>query len=60
MVETFSWQEKEFMSAVIQSHDVIPIKDLNNDKGFPTTPFSLATNRKSPIKYFRTFGCPWI
>ena len=41
-------------------HDVIPIKDLNDDKGFPTTPFSLATNRKPPIKHFRTFHIPAI
>ena len=41
-------------------HDVITVKDLNDEKGFPTTPFFLATNRKLSIKYFRTFGCPAV
>ena len=41
-------------------HDVIPVKDLNDQKGFPTTPFFLATNRKPSIKHFRTFACPAV
>ena len=39
---------------------MIPVKDLNDEKGFPTTPFFLATNRKPSIKHFRTVGCPAI
>ena len=29
-------------------HDVISVKDLNNKYGFPTTPYAIAKNRKSP------------
>ena len=37
-------------------HGVIPVKNLNDKKGFPTTPFFLATNRKPSTMHFRTFG----
>ena len=36
------------------------MKDLHDQKGFPTSPFFLATKRKPSIKNFRTFGCPAI
>ena len=41
-------------------HDVIPVKDLNDKHGFPTTPYAMATNRKPSVKHFRVFGCPAI
>ena len=41
-------------------HYVIPVKDLNNKHGFPTTPYAIATNRKPSFKHFRVFGCPAI
>ena len=41
-------------------HDVIPVKELNDKYGFPTTPYAMATNRKPPVKHFRVFRCPAI
>ena len=41
-------------------HDVMPVKDLNNKYGFPTTLYAMATNRKPSVKHFRVFGCPAI
>ena len=38
----------------------MPVKDLDDEKAFPTTSFFLATKRKPSIKHFRTFGCRTI
>ena len=44
----------------INIHDVIPIKDLFDDNGSPTTPYFLASGQKPAVKHFRVFGCPAI
>ena len=41
-------------------HDVIPVRNLLNENGLPTTPYYLATGRKPAVKYFRVFGCPTV
>gem|GEM_PF-2876143 len=41
-------------------HDVIPVRNLQDKDGLPTTPYMLATGRKPTVKHFRVFGCPAI
>ena len=41
-------------------HDVIPVKELYDANGMPTTPHYLATGRKPQVKHFRVFGCPAV
>ena len=41
-------------------HDVIPVKDLIDDKGLPTTPHFLLSGSKPNVKHFRVFGCPAV
>ena len=54
---------KFFYYAVLYAqfiHDVIPIKDLKDASGLPTTPYFLGTNTKPNVRHFRVFGCPAI
>ena len=44
---------KEFM-------DIIPVKDIFDTDGLPTTPHQMTTGRKLKVKHFRVFGCPAI
>ena len=37
-------------------HDIIPVRDLLDDHGLPTTPYHLATGRKPVVKHVRVFG----
>ena len=39
---------------------VLPIKDLINEDGDPTTPFKLATGTKSSVSHLRVLFCPYI
>ena len=41
-------------------HDIIPVKNLLDAEGNPTTPYFLATGRKPAVKHFRVFGCPAV
>ena len=41
-------------------HNILPVKDLYDAEGLPTTPHFLATNRKPAVKQFKVFGCPAI
>ena len=41
-------------------HGIIPVRDLVDDDGLPTTPYFMATGRKSAVKHFKVFGCPAI
>jgi len=41
-------------------HDVIPVKDLNDENGLPCTPYQLINGRKPSVRQFRVFGCPAI
>ncbi len=41
-------------------HDVIPVKDLTDGKGLPTTPHFLLSGSRPNVKYFRVFGCPIV
>ena len=41
-------------------HDVIPIKDLIDNQGLPTTPYYLLSGSKPNVKQFRVFGCPAV
>ena len=41
-------------------HDVIPVKDLIDNQGLPTTPYYLLSGSKSNVKYFRVFRCPAV
>ena len=41
-------------------YDVIPVKDLVDDQGFPTTPYYLLSGSKTDVKQFRFFGCPAV
>ena len=54
---------KFFYYAVLYAqfiHDVIPVKDLKDDTGSPTTPYFLATKLKPHVRHFRVFGCPAV
>ena len=37
-------------------HDVIPVKDLTDDQGLPTTPYYLLSGSKPNVKHFKVFG----
>ncbi len=41
-------------------HNAIPVKDLNDKYGFPTTPYEMETRRKPAEEHFKVFGCPAI
>ena len=41
-------------------HDILPVRDLYDTEGLPTTLYFLATNRKPTVKHFKVFGCPAI
>ena len=41
-------------------HDILPVRELFDADGFPTTPYDLATNRNPSSKHFKIFGCPAI
>ena len=38
-------------------HDVIPVKDLNDENGLPYRPYQLINGRKPSVRQFRVFGC---
>ena len=37
-------------------HDVIPVKDLNDENCLPCTPYQLRNNMKPDVRHFRVFG----
>ena len=39
---------------------MFPVKDLNYKYRYSSTQYTIASNRKSPIKHFSIFGCPAI
>ena len=39
---------------------VLPIKDILNEDGNPTTPHKLATGTKPSVSYLRVFFCPCV
>ena len=39
---------------------VLPIKDLINDDGDPTTPYKLATGMKPSVSHLRVLFCPFV
>ena len=39
---------------------VLPIKDLINEDGDPTTPHKLATGKKPSVSHFRVLFCPCV
>ena len=39
---------------------ILPIKDLINEDGDPTTPHKLATGKKTSVSYLRFFFCPCV
>ena len=39
---------------------VLPIKDLINEDGDPTTPYKLATGTKPPVSHLRALFCPCV
>ena len=41
-------------------HDVIPVRDLNDETGLPCTPYQLVNRRKPSVRQYRVFGCPAI
>ena len=41
-------------------NDLIPIKDLTDKNGLPSTPYQLVNNIKPNVKHLRVFGCPGI
>ena len=41
-------------------HDIIPVRDLTDQHGLPTTPHYLLTKQKPSVQRFRVFGCPAI
>ena len=41
-------------------HDIIPIKNLFDVRGRPTTPYMKAFKKKPKAQHFRTFGCPAV
>ena len=41
-------------------HGIIPVQDLLDEHGLPTTPYYLATGRKHVVKHFWLFGYPTI
>ena len=43
-----------------QIFPVLPIKDLINEDGDPTTPFKLETSTKSSVSHLRVLFCPSV
>ena len=41
-------------------HDVIPVRDLNDETGLSCTPYQLVNQRKPSVRQYRVFGCPAI
>ena len=41
-------------------HDIMPIRNLINDYGMPTTPHYMAFQRLPKASHFRVFGCPAV
>ena len=41
-------------------HNVIPVKDLVDNQGLPTTSYYLLSGSKSNVKQFRVFGYPAV
>ena len=41
-------------------HDVIPVKDLNDENGLPCTPYQVVNDRKPSVRQYMAFGCPAI
>ena len=39
---------------------VLPIKDIINEDGDPTTPHKLATGKKASVSYLRVLFCPCV
>ena len=39
---------------------VIPIKDMINEDGDPTTPYKLATGTKPSVSHLRVLFCPFV
>ena len=39
---------------------VVPIKDLINEDGYPTTPYKLATGTKPSVSHVRVLLCPCV
>ena len=39
---------------------VLPIKDIINEDGDPTTPYKLATGTKPSVSYLRVLFCPCV
>ena len=44
----------------IFDHAVLPIKDLINKDGNPTTPYKLATGTKHSVSHLRVLFCPCV
>ena len=42
------------------THDVIPVKDLTDKYGLPSTIYQMVNNIKPSVRQFRVFGCPSI
>ena len=47
-----------FMYTTDHIFTVIPIKDLINEDGEPTTPFKLKTGMKPSVSHLRVLFCP--
>ena len=56
--------EENFHFALMYTTDrifsVLPIKDLINEYGDPTTPHKLATGTKPSVSYLRVLFCPCV
>ena len=50
----------ELMYTTYHIFPVMPIKDLINEDGDPTTPFKLATGTKPSVSYLRVLFCPCV
>ena len=50
----------ELMYTADHIFPVLPIKDLINEDGKPTTPFKLATGKKTSVSHLRMLFCPYI
>ena len=56
-IESFFYYAVKYAQYI---HDVIPVRNLLDENGLPTTPYYLATGRKPAVKHFRVFGCPAV
>ena len=48
------------MYAIDHIFPVLPIKDLINEDGDPTTPHKLATGTKPAVSHLRVLFCPFV